>query len=197
MRSMAEESNETSELENCPQCRAKLPPRLSTGRVVCSKCGWTDQPRSTSSRGIDQGEDNASKISMNKSASSIHKFWVSFKQYNAVIGAASLMGIFVLMLFNSLLGHKIQWEYRRVEFLAETSASAFTSNEKDLSFKTIPDISLRVSTLGQEGWELTGTYLEHETAHPNFGKSEYVTGIQSNFRPQKLVLIFKRQKKLF
>jgi ribosomal protein L40E len=29
----------------CPKCEANLPPRLSSGRLVCSKCGWSDSPR--------------------------------------------------------------------------------------------------------------------------------------------------------
>ena len=33
-----------SELETCPKCESKLPPRLSSGRIVCSKCGWCDRP---------------------------------------------------------------------------------------------------------------------------------------------------------
>lgn len=32
--------------ENCPRCSRKLPsPFQSSGRIVCYKCGWTDQPR--------------------------------------------------------------------------------------------------------------------------------------------------------
>jgi hypothetical protein len=34
-------------MSNCPKCEAQLPPRLSSGRVVCSKCGWSDSPRQT------------------------------------------------------------------------------------------------------------------------------------------------------
>lgn len=37
-----------SESENCPKCDSVLPPRYATGRVVCRRCGWTDQPRNTS-----------------------------------------------------------------------------------------------------------------------------------------------------
>jgi hypothetical protein len=35
-----------SESEQCPKCESKLSPRLSTGRIVCTKCGWSDRPRS-------------------------------------------------------------------------------------------------------------------------------------------------------
>jgi len=40
--------------------------------------------------------------------------------------------------------------------------------------------------------ELVDSYLEMETVHPNFGDSRYVTGLQPNVRPQRLVLIFER-----
>jgi uncharacterized Zn finger protein (UPF0148 family) len=32
-------------LENCPSCNSNIPSRLKSGRVVCPKCGWTDQPK--------------------------------------------------------------------------------------------------------------------------------------------------------
>jgi len=46
--------------------------------------------------------------------------------------------------------------------------------------------------LGAQGWELVSTTLEMETSFPNFGNASYVTGIQSNVRPQRLICIFKR-----
>ena len=36
-------------------------------------------------------------------------------------------------------------------------------------------------------------YVENETAWPNFGKDEFVTGLQPNVRAQSLVMIFKRK----
>jgi len=33
--------------ENCPSCHSKLPPPFqSSGRVVCTKCGWSNRPKS-------------------------------------------------------------------------------------------------------------------------------------------------------
>lgn len=46
---------------------------------------------------------------------------------------------------------------------------------------------------GIQGWELVSTTLEMETAFPNFGNSTYVTGIQPNIRPQRLICIFRRR----
>jgi hypothetical protein len=33
-----------AEIEKCPKCEAQLPSRFSTGRLVCTKCGWSDRP---------------------------------------------------------------------------------------------------------------------------------------------------------
>jgi hypothetical protein len=51
---MAEALPEISELESCPKCSSKLPPRFATGRVVCSKCGWSNQPKSNSVQNLTQ-----------------------------------------------------------------------------------------------------------------------------------------------
>jgi hypothetical protein len=47
--------------------------------------------------------------------------------------------------------------------------------------------------LGMQSWELVSSALEMETSFPNFGNSSYVTGIQSNVRPQRLICIFRRR----
>jgi hypothetical protein len=54
---MAEALTEISNSENCPKCTSKLPPRFSTGRVVCSNCGWTNQPKNTSAKNSSQEQD--------------------------------------------------------------------------------------------------------------------------------------------
>ena len=59
--------------------------------------------------------------------------------------------------------------------------SSITVDEKELS------------KLGSQGWEIVGSFLEMETAYPNFGKAEYVTGLQTNVRPQRLVLILRHR----
>ncbi|MEN9271477.1 MAG: hypothetical protein Q6L49_12025, partial [Thermostichales cyanobacterium HHBFW_bins_127] len=59
-------------------------------------------------------------------------------------------------------------------------------------FATINVDPKQLAEMGAAGWELAGTFLEMETAFPNFGNAEYVTGLQPNVRPQRLVLIFKR-----
>jgi hypothetical protein len=58
---------------------------------------------------------------------------------------------------------------------------------------TIQMNSASLKELGEQGWELVGTFLEMETAYPNFGKEEYTTGLRENVRPQSATLIFKRR----
>jgi len=53
----------------------------------------------------------------------------------------------------------------------------------------------QLTSLGSQGWELVSSYLEMETSYVNFGKNEYVTGIQPNIRPQSVICIFKRKSK--
>lgn len=60
-------------------------------------------------------------------------------------------------------------------------AASISVNEKELS------------ALGNQGWEIVGSYLELETAYPNFGDAKYVTGLQTNVRPQRLVLILRHR----
>jgi Domain of unknown function (DUF4177) len=50
-----------------------------------------------------------------------------------------------------------------------------------------------LSKLGSQGWELVGSFLENETAYPNFGDDKYVTGLQTNVRPQRLVLLLRHR----
>ncbi len=86
-----------------------------------------------------------------------------------------------------------KWEYK-VVYIAGSETRDGTGAFK---FQTITPSEEDLSKYGSEGWELTTSYLEMETAFPNFGKDEYVTGIRENVRPQRLVLIFKREKGLF
>lgn len=81
------------------------------------------------------------------------------------------------------------WEYKVLTVDSssheKTGPNALASNEVK------PEESL-LNSLGKEGWELTSSYLEMETAFPNLGEGKYITGIQPNVRPMRAVLIFKR-----
>lgn len=81
------------------------------------------------------------------------------------------------------------WEYQTVSYFTDENDR---TGLNALKFSTINVDEAQLAQLGAQGWELVGTYLEMETAYPNFGKEEYVTGLQPNVRPQRAVFIFKR-----
>lgn len=85
-----------------------------------------------------------------------------------------------------------KWEYKVVKISAQDYSR--TSYEAKWVKSVMPKDSL-LNSYGADGWELTTSYLEVETAFPNFGDEKYVTGLQPNVRPQDVVLIFKRISK--
>lgn len=84
------------------------------------------------------------------------------------------------------------WEYRALAIDApsheRTGANALAANQIALDEPTL-------NRLGAEGWSLATSYLETETAYPNLGNPKYITGLQPNVRPMRLVLVFMRPKK--
>lgn len=85
-----------------------------------------------------------------------------------------------------------KWEYKVLTVVNEgyelQGAEAYNST-------TVSPTESELNKLGLEGWELITSYLELETAHPNFGNESYVTGLQPNISPQRAILIFKRHFK--
>lgn len=84
-----------------------------------------------------------------------------------------------------------RYEYRVVVYvaagdLARTGEAAMKAAQVEVDEKEL-------TKLGAQGWEVIGSYLETETAYPNFGDSKYVTGLQPNVRPQRLVLILRHR----
>lgn len=79
-----------------------------------------------------------------------------------------------------------KWEYKIVTVENE-QASAFKASEIKVSSE---DLDL----FGEDGWELVDVYTIIETEHPNFGNSEYVTGIRENTRTSSVNYVFKRKK---
>ena len=80
------------------------------------------------------------------------------------------------------------WEYKVVKVAgkpAETLA--------DYGALVYGDQTAMLNKMGKEGWELVSTYTETATAFPNFGNSDYVTGIRDNTRTSVVNFIFKRQ----
>lgn len=104
-----------------------------------------------------------------------------------------------LLLFGSLKTLEIvkssavpKYEYK---ILRLTSEGHDRTGDGAAKFATVQVSATELSQLGDEGWELVGSFLEMETAYPNFGNEKYVTGLQANVRPQGAVLLFKRAKK--
>ena len=161
--------------EQCPNCSNELI-NLNSGKILCRACGWS----------------NRSEKIMDKSKIK----GLTIEKILSVVNTGLLVSILITLIF-LFFENRSRWEYQTIELTAKESDTAFSDNEKALSYKTIPDISSKISEMGQERWELVSSYLENETAYPNFGNNEYVTGIQPNVRPQKLVLIFKRPKGFF
>ena len=81
------------------------------------------------------------------------------------------------------------WEYKVVAVYSEGNDRI---DDEALAFGSVSPSESEMNTLGLQGWELATSYLEMETAYPNFGNQGYVTGIQPNVRPQRVVFIFKR-----
>ncbi len=98
---------------------------------------------------------------------------------------------FLFLLLFLFIGCNSKWEYKTVKIATSEINSRNGSAAMKYSSIDISDDTLNV--YGKEGWELVNTYLEMETAFPNFGDSKYVTGIRENIRPQLLVLIFKKK----
>jgi len=83
----------------------------------------------------------------------------------------------------------VTWEYKLFTIGAptheRTGPNALASNEIIVDEK-------KLNEFGSAGWELTSTWLEPETSFPNMSDNKYVTGIQSNVRPSRAVLLFRR-----
>ncbi|TAL60234.1 MAG: hypothetical protein EPN88_16235 [Bacteroidetes bacterium] len=100
--------------------------------------------------------------------------------------------IFISLLLIVIIGcqDNTKWEYKVYSISPEQTFERTGLQALKATQITISESEL--NKLGGEGWELSTSFLELETAHPNFGNSEYITGLQPNIRPQRLVMIFKR-----
>lgn len=84
-----------------------------------------------------------------------------------------------------------RYEYRVVVYAAEDDLAR--TGEAAMKAALVQIDEKELNKLGSQGWEVIGSYLELETAYPNFGDSKYVTGLQPNIRPQRLVLILRHR----
>jgi hypothetical protein len=101
-----------------------------------------------------------------------------------------LLFVGLLLLSWSTFKPHAKYEYKVISFLTESNDR---TGDGALKFASVKIDEAQIASMGVEGWDLVDSFLEMETAYPNFGKSEYVTGLQPNIRPQRVVLIFKRQ----
>jgi hypothetical protein len=83
-----------------------------------------------------------------------------------------------------------RYEYKVVAVQAEGHERR---GEDALKFASVTPAEPELTSLGSAGWEIVTSYLEIETAYPNFGNSDYVTGLQPNVRPQRLVIVLRRR----
>jgi hypothetical protein len=110
-----------------------------------------------------------------------------FPTWLGVLLALAVAGVFLnaFLQFSRVGGASATaWEYKTIEVPAHSAG--------DLSTRKVNLDLPQLDALGAEGWEVAGLWLEQETVYPNFGKSEYVTGIQPNVRPSRLVVLLKR-----
>lgn len=92
----------------------------------------------------------------------------------------------------------VQWKYTYSSVPARsaryTSLEADRTGSDAVSATQIDREILKSLTeeMTNSGWEFAGTAMEIETAYPNFGKDEYVTGLRENIRPQALLIVFRK-----
>lgn len=111
-----------------------------------------------------------------------------------------LLSYLTILLVLTSCSKSNKWEYKTVYIDSER----FEGKDKgyikgDQNFKnsvssttTIP-VDSSLNRFGLDGWEIATSYLEVETVFPNLlASGEGVVGLQSNTRPQRLVIIFKR-----
>lgn len=79
------------------------------------------------------------------------------------------------------------WEYKVVKVAGKEAEW-----QPDYGTMVFADQTPMLNKMGKEGWELVSTYTEVGTAFPNFGSSEYVTGIRDNHRTCVVNFVFKR-----
>lgn len=97
-----------------------------------------------------------------------------------------ILGLLTWTIFKPLA----KYQYKVVSVQAQFTKGA--GADSDLGTTSVGLKDEELSLLGKDGWELVDTILEMETTHPNYGRGEYVTGLQPNVRPQRAVLIFRK-----
>lgn len=134
------------------------------------------------------------KVGESEQVNSKKKTGLNFeKDWFKILSSIFLIAILITALsikFGQGTTQTQKWEYKTITLYA--SESNDRTGDEALNYNTIEISESKLNQLGEEGWELVSSDIEMETAYPNFGNSEYVTGIQPNVRPQCVKLLFKR-----
>ena len=83
-----------------------------------------------------------------------------------------------------------RYEYKVV---AVASNASGRTGEDAMKAAMVTIDEKELTRLGNQGWEIVTSFIEVETAYPNFGDAKYVTGLQTNVRPQRLILILRHR----
>ncbi|MCR4965688.1 MAG: DUF4177 domain-containing protein [Bacteroidales bacterium] len=99
-----------------------------------------------------------------------------------------IITLLTLVMILSLTSCTQKWQYKVIRISGTEQETL-----PDFQCKTININDQSLNELGREGWELVDIYTETETVHPNYGNSEYVTGLQPNVRTAATVFVFKKE----
>lgn len=100
-----------------------------------------------------------------------------------------ILGFCLIAMLASCGSKNEQWEYKVVKVAGHDAEIA-----ADFGTLVFADQTAMLNKMGKEGWELVSAYTETGTAFPNFGNSEYVTGIRDNTRTAVVNFVFKNQR---
>lgn len=168
----------------CPHCGLT---NFAT-EEVCKRCGkpltFTQIPPAS----VTESDDEMLPVKTSHNLPPLPQNEVSMITKSQGYILIALLSIGLLLLTLSAFKQS-KYEYKVMEVMTESNDR---TGDGAMKFTSIKINEQQMSAMGAEGWELASTLLEMETAYPNFGKSEYVTGLQPNIRPQRAVLIFKR-----
>lgn len=131
-------------LENCPKCEKKLPPPFaSSGRQVCSGCGWSNKKNESKTKLEPIQESNSSESSESKPNNSLplkqipkEQILSKFRQFTSK-SEYILLAIFVGLIFGQC--SKPKYEYT----IASPSDYSFSESMSDYGSKGWKAVSCR------------------------------------------------------
>lgn len=188
----------------CRNCGAEC----NDNPLVCPKCGCDIHEGDINENETAELDENSEKIeevhntevdsisqAESKLKASVKNRVVSPKIFVIFLSVICGLMIVIIGLISFNIIYKPEYEYCVKQYFPEESHERTGSNFADTAAYTTIDVNEdELNSLGAQGWEIVTSYIETETAWPNFGNSGYVTGLQPNVRPQSLVVILKREK---